>query len=157
LHVLRIPRLDAPAEIVEYRKARSTRTAAARAAAVGRCLLARRRRRRRLITAAQDETAPVPNVEHRLLTVVASDLPVHESGVVGGLLRVIHRLAGEVIEQDRLPARRLERELGGRRIALGCSGASTSALPLRERRRRTNGRGDTECFQQLTARQPEAI
>src|SRR5262249_60949693 len=86
LHVLRIPRLDAPAEIVEYRKARSTRTAAARAAAVGRCLLARRRRRRRLITAAQDETAPVPDVEHRLLTVVPSDLPLHKTAVVGGLL-----------------------------------------------------------------------
>src|SRR5207302_6617325 len=122
-------------------RARSAACATATTAATGRGFVGRRRRRR-LIPAAEDETAPVADVEHRLLPVVASDFPVHERGVVRRLLRVVHDLTGEMIEQDRLPPGRLERKFGRCRIALRRARAGAAALALRERGCGADGDGD---------------
>ena len=116
-----------------------------------------RRRRRRDVAAAQDQAAPVADVEHRLLAVVAANLPVHQRLVVRRFLRVVDDLAGKVIEQDRLPSGRLERQLRRRGVAVGRAVAGAAALALRERGRRPNRHGDAERLQQLTARDPAAI
>src|SRR5262252_11254428 len=161
LHLLCVPRLDPPAEAVERRVARRARPAALAAAtaiaASRRSRLGLRRCRRRLIATANHEAAPVADVEHRLLAVVAPDLPVHERGVVGRLLRVVDGLTREMVEQHRLPSGRLEWQLRGSRIALGRAGAGAAALTLRERRRRAEGDGSAQSLQQTAARDSAAI
>jgi hypothetical protein len=104
-----------------------------------------------LIAAAQQESAPVADVEQGLLAVVAPDLPVHERGVVRGLLRIVDDLTGQVIEKDRFPSSRLERQFSGSGIAFRRAGARAAALALRERRYRTRGDGRAQSHQQLPA------
>jgi len=105
-----------------------------------------------LIPAADQESAPVADVEHGLLAVVASDLPIHQRGVVRGFLRIVDDLTGQVIEQNRFPSRRLERQLGGCGIAFRSARARASALALCERRDRTGGDGRAQHHQQVSAR-----
>jgi hypothetical protein len=44
--------------------------------------------------------APVTDIQHRLLAVVVSDLPVHQGSVERGFLGVVHDLTREVIESS---------------------------------------------------------
>src|SRR5581483_2218493 len=158
-HLLGIPLIaDAPAEAVDGAVARRTRTAAA---AGGGCGRRRRGRGRRLEPAADHERAPSVDVERRLLAVVGDDLPVHQRLVERRFLLVVDGLAGEVIEHDRLPSGALERQLGGRRIALGQVRARAAALALREaggrtQRRRARGR-EAQGLQQPTPGQTAAV
>src|SRR5581483_801454 len=76
-------------------------------------------------------------------------------------LLVVDGLAGEVIEHDRLPSGALERQLGGRRIALGQVRARAAALALREaggrtQRRRARGR-EAQGLQQPAPGQTAAV
>jgi hypothetical protein len=156
IDLFRVPRLDAPAETVEHRVARRARPAAAPATATrGRVRVGavgirgsgfgiRRRRGRGDVAAAQNQAAPIADVEHRLLAVVAPNLPVHERGVVGGLFRIVRDLARQMIEEHGLPASRLEGKFRRRGIAFGQARARAAALALSERRRGPNRDGEAE-------------
>src|SRR5207249_6099370 len=58
---------------------------------------------------------------------------------------------------DRFPTGGLEWKFGRRRVALRCARAGSAALPLCKGGRGTNGHGDPERGQQLTARKPATI
>ena len=64
-------------------------------------------------------------------TRATKSFPDLERVVESGLLLAVSDLAGEMIEQDRLPSRRLEGQLGGRRVALGRAGARPRLSPDR--------------------------
>ena len=105
--------------------------------------------------AANDDAAGVlADVEHRLLAIVAPDLPAHERRVEGRGLLVIGALIVEVIEPHRLPARRLERRHERCRVARRV--AAPGAGRLRERGRRRD-RSDSESLQQLAAGDGRAV
>src|SRR5262249_37194650 len=152
------------AEAVEdgvARRARSAPAPASTTTAPARLGLGRRRRGRRrrwrLVTAAKNQAAPVAGVEYGLLAIVASDLPVHQRRVERGLLLIVGNLAGEVVEQHRLPARRLERQFRRRRVALRRASARAAARALRQRRRRPDGRGEADRLQQVAAGDSSAV
>ena len=127
-----VPRRDAPAEAIK-RSETWTRNAVTIS-----------RWRWRLIPAPKHETAPVADVEHRLLAIVAADLPIHECRVERRFLGIVHDLTGEVIEQNGLPSRWLEGKFGWRGVTLRSARARTAALSLSERRHRLDYHGDTE-------------
>jgi hypothetical protein len=145
--LLRVPRLDAPAETVEHRVARRARSAAAATATGSVGVGIRGRRGRCDVAAAHKEPAPVADVEHRLFAVVAPNLPVHERGVVRGLFRVVHDLTRQVIEEHSLPPGRLEGKFRRSGIALRQARARAAALALRERRRGSHGDGEAQDCQ----------
>ena len=154
LHCFRVPRLDAPAESVERRHARRARTALAAAPGRTRTCGGRggsRRRGRRDVSTANGEAAPVADVEHRQLAVVAANGPVHQRLVKGGFLRVVGGLAGQVVEQHGLPSRGRERQLRRGRVALRSAGLGAAALSLREGRCRPQGGCHPKRLQQLPA------
>jgi hypothetical protein len=62
-----------------------------------------------------------------------------------------------VIEKDRFPSGRLERQFSGSGIAFRRAGARAAALALRERRHRTRGDGRAQSHQQLPARQTATV
>src|SRR5262249_23592250 len=162
---------DAPRKRLDLDETRCARSAAASGSAgaltarrVGRRRRGRGRRRRRgrsFVPAADYRAAPVGDVEHGLLAVVAPHFPVHERGVVRGFLAIVGGLDREVIQTNSLPSRRLEWRLRRIRVALGRAGARSAALALSEERRRARQRRESrtqpERVQQLTSRQLAAI
>jgi hypothetical protein len=62
-----------------------------------------------------------------------------------------------VIEQDRFPPGRLERQFSGSWIAFRRAGARAAALTLRQRRHRAGGDGRAQRHQEVTARQMAAV
>jgi hypothetical protein len=90
LHLVGVPRLDAPCEAVEH--GMDGRTADAESS-VG----DRRRRRRRQPAADHNAAGVFADVQHRLLAVVAAHLPSHQRGIEGRRLPVV----GALVRGDR--------------------------------------------------------
>src|SRR5581483_12496139 len=101
----------------------------------------------RLTVVPDDDLADVADPQRALpLAVVVADLPAHQIAVERGAAPVIADGVRDVIEVDRLPARRREGLRDRRR------GRSRRTPRLLRRSRRRRGRHERQALNQLTAR-----
>src|SRR5882724_11696286 len=109
----------------------------------------------------KDGRAPMADVQHCLLAVIASQFPSHQCHVERGLLSVVRHLEGDVVERQGLPSRGREHRFDWGRCRLRvqwtrlCSIAiSTLALPECERSKGRPDRRRSQDPQQFAARGP---
>ena len=139
LHHLGVPRLDDPAQ-------------------------ARHRGRPLPGRLFEDRRAPVANVQHSLLAVIAAQLPSHQRDVERRLLLVVRHLEGDVVQRHGLPPRRREHRWDRSRGHLRSQGTRlrpvaipTAALPECGCGQRRPDRRPSQGPQQLAARGRPAV